>query len=76
MEIKTKLKSIGGSLGIVQAIPSEFIKENNLSKDQDITLQIKLPSKAGALFGLFRELKDEIDVKKLHEETDKGWKDD
>lgn len=74
MEIKTQLKTMGGSLGINTAIPKSFIIENNLSKDQEIIVEIKAPSKAGVLFGLFSDWK--ISAKELHKETDKGWKDD
>ena len=74
MEIKTQLKAMGGSLGINTAIPKDFIIANNLSKDQEITIEIKAPSKAGALFGLFSNWK--ISTKELHKETDNGWKDD
>lgn len=74
MEIKTQLKKIGGSLGVCVAIPKKFIDENNLSNEQEITIEIKSPNKAGVLFGLFSDWK--VDVKKLHKETDKGWEDD
>jgi len=65
---------MGGSLGINTALPRSFIKENNLSKDQEITIEIKAPNKAGILFGLFSDWK--ISAKELHKEIDKGWKDD
>jgi hypothetical protein len=41
MIIKAKLKSIGGSLGICQAIPKSFIVENKLREESDILIEIK-----------------------------------
>ncbi len=41
MIIKTKLKAIGGSLGICQAIPKSFIIENKLREESEILIEVK-----------------------------------
>ena len=64
MEIKTKLKKWGNSLGII--VPREILIERGLKEGQDILVDI---SKEGDLSDIFGSLKDwKIDPQKIKDE--------
>lgn len=71
MIIKTKLKSIGGSLGICQAIPKDFVNENKLKENSEIIVEIKGLGKAGDLFGFLKDWKRP--TPEIMEHINKGW---
>jgi len=76
MEIETKIRKIGHSLGIVTAIPKEFVKSNNLNIGNTIKIDINVKSQP-KIWGLLKGMKGKsgMTTEELLEEADKGWED-
>lgn len=76
MEIQTKIRQIGHSVGIVTAIPKEFVENNNLKIGNMITLNINVKSQP-KIWGLLKGKKGKsgMTTEELLEEADKGWED-
>ena len=76
MEIQTKIRQIGHSMGIVTAIPKDFVKNNNLKIGNTITININLKSQPH-IWGLLKGIKGKsgLTTEELSEEADKGWED-
>ena len=76
MEIKTKIRQIGHSVGIVTAIPKEFVEKNNLKLGNIITININVKSQP-KIWGLLKGMKCKsgMTTEELLEEADKGWED-
>lgn len=70
MEIKTKTKKWGNSIGIL--IPKEAIRKENIKPDQEVTVLIsaKPITKAGDIFGTMKFSKS---TDKLMRELDKEF---
>lgn len=76
MEIKTKIRQIGHSVGIVTAIPKEFVEKNNLKLGNVVTVNINIKTQPN-IWGLLKGVKEKsgLTTEKLLEEADKGWED-
>ena len=76
MEIQTKIRQIGHSIGIVTAIPKEFVEKNNLKLGNTITININVKSQPN-IWGLLKGIKGKsgLTTEELLEEVDKGWED-
>mgnify|MGYP002867169170 CR=1 FL=1 len=76
MEIQTKIRKIGHSVGIVTAIPKEFAENNNLQIGNTITVNINVKSQP-KIWGLLKGVKGKsgLTTEELLEEADKGWED-
>lgn len=74
MEIQTKIRQIGHSVGIVTAIPKEFVEKNNLKLGNIITVNINVKSQP-KIWGLLKGVKGKsgMTTEELLEEADKGW---
>jgi hypothetical protein len=74
MEIQTKIRQIGHSVGIVTAIPKEFVENNNLKVGNMITVNINVKSQPN-IWGLLKGIKGKsgMTTEELLEEADKGW---
>lgn len=69
MEITTRLKRWGNSLGIV--IPSETIKQKSLQEDEEVIITIEREKKIREIFGSLRSWK--INAQKVKNESRKEW---
>lgn len=69
MEITTRLKRWGNSLGIV--IPSETIKQKSLQEDEKVIITIEREKKIREIFGSLRSWK--INAQKVKNESRKEW---
>ncbi len=69
MEITTRLKRWGNSLGIV--IPSETIKQKSLQEDEEVIITIERKKKIREIFGSLRSWK--INAQKVKNESRKEW---
>ncbi len=76
MEIQTKIRQIGHSVGIVTAIPKEFVEKNNLKLGNIITVNINVKSQP-KIWALLKGVKGKsgMTTEELLEEADKGWED-
>ncbi|MEK6859494.1 MAG: hypothetical protein AABX54_01635 [Nanoarchaeota archaeon] len=76
MEIQTKIRKIGHSVGIVTAIPKEFVEKNNLKLGNIITVNINVKTQPN-IWGLLKGKKGKsgMTTEQLLEEADKGWED-
>lgn len=76
MEIQTKIRQIGHSVGIVTAIPKKFVENNNLKIGNIITVNINVKSQPN-IWGLLKGKKGKsgMTTEELLEEADKGWED-
>jgi len=74
MEIQTKIRQIGHSVGIVTAIPKEFVENNNLKIGNMITVNINIKSQPN-IWGLLKGKrgKSGMTTEELFEDADKGW---
>ena len=74
MEIKTKIRQIGHSVGIVTAIPKEFVEKNNLKLGNVVTVNINIKTQPD-IWGLLKGAKGKsgLSTEELLEEADKGW---
>lgn len=76
MEIQTKIRQLGHSVGIVTAIPKEFVENNKLKIGNIITVNINVKSQP-KIWGLLKGMKGKsgLSTEELLEEADKGWED-
>ena len=76
MEIKTKIRQIGHSVGIVTAIPKEFVEKNNLKLGNVVTVNINIKTQPN-IWGLLKGVKGKsrLTTEEILEEADKGWED-
>jgi antitoxin component of MazEF toxin-antitoxin module len=64
MQIQTKLKKWGNSLGVV--IPIEFLKKRNLTEGQEVIIEIEKKDLLSDLFGSLKKWK--ADSQKIKDE--------
>ncbi len=69
MEITTRLKRWGNSLGIV--VPIETIKQKSLQEDEEVIITIEKRKKTREIFGSLRNWK--IDTQKVKDDLRKEW---
>lgn len=76
MEIETKIRKIGHSIGIVTAIPKEFVESNNLNIGNTIRIDINVKSQPN-IWGLLKGKrgKSSMTPEELLKEADEGWAD-
>ena len=71
MEIKTKAKRWGSSIGII--LPKSVIESNKIRENDEIIIEIKKPVLAGELFGKYPEWKSKKSAQELKDEARRGW---
>lgn len=69
MEIKTRAKKWGSSLGII--LPKSVIKARKIRENDDIIIEIKNRPIAGKLFGKLKNWKKP--TQEIKDEMRKGW---
>lgn len=68
MEIKTKLKEWGNSIGLI--VPKEIIAENNLKVNDEVIIEIR---KKNEIMKLFGSLKLKRSSQNIKDEARNGW---
>ncbi len=74
MEIQTKIRQLGHSMGIVTAIPKEFVENNKLKIGNIISVNINVKSQP-KVWGLLKGVKEKS-KKSVDELLDEGWERD
>ena len=69
MEVTTRLKRWGNSIGII--IPAEKLREKNFKEDEEVVITIEKKNTIKDLFGSLKNLK--IDSQKMKDELRKEW---
>ena len=69
MEIETKTKRWGSSIGVV--LPKALTDEIDIKSDEKITIEVKKRHKAKEFFGLLKEWKR--DTQEIKDVARKGW---
>ena len=69
MEITTKAKRWGSSLGII--LPKSLVEAKKIRENDEVTIEIKKKSLAGDMFGKFPRWKRS--TQELKDEMRKGW---
>ncbi|MEK6825368.1 MAG: AbrB/MazE/SpoVT family DNA-binding domain-containing protein [Nanoarchaeota archaeon] len=69
MEITTRLKRWGNSVGII--IPAEMLREKGLKEEEEVIISVEKKKGIRYLFGSLKHAK--IDAQKVKDELRKEW---
>ncbi|HUS50721.1 MAG TPA: AbrB/MazE/SpoVT family DNA-binding domain-containing protein [Candidatus Paceibacterota bacterium] len=71
MEVKTKAKKWGSSIGII--LPKAVVEAKKIRENDEIIIEIKNRPLAGELFGKFPEWKSGKSAQEIKDEMRRGW---